>query len=51
MSYITVIGAGSWGTTLAYLLSAKDFDISLWVYEESLAEEIKKHKDKQLIPS
>lgn len=41
MGYITVIGAGSWGTTLAYLLSAKDFDISLWVYEESLAEEIK----------
>ena len=31
MSYITVIGAGSWGTTLAYLLSEKGFDVALWV--------------------
>jgi glycerol-3-phosphate dehydrogenase (NAD(P)+) len=38
--YITVIGAGSWGTTLAVLLAEKDFDVSLWVYEEDLAEEI-----------
>ena len=42
MGYIAVIGAGSWGTTLAYLLSEKDYDISLWVYEEFLAEEIKR---------
>ncbi len=42
MSYIAVIGAGSWGTTLACLLSKKGYDISLWVYEKDLAEEIKK---------
>jgi glycerol-3-phosphate dehydrogenase (NAD(P)+) len=42
MSYIAVIGAGSWGTTLAYLLSEKGFDISLWVYEKDLAEEIER---------
>lgn len=42
MSYIAVIGAGSWGTTLAYLLSKKGYDISLWVYEKDLADEIKK---------
>lgn len=42
MGYIAVIGAGSWGTTLAYLLSKKGFDISLWVHEEDLAEEIDK---------
>jgi glycerol-3-phosphate dehydrogenase (NAD(P)+) len=42
MSYIAVIGAGSWGTTLACLLSNKGFDISLWVYEKELAEEIEK---------
>ncbi|MCE5194777.1 MAG: NAD(P)-dependent glycerol-3-phosphate dehydrogenase [Nitrospiraceae bacterium] len=41
MSYITVIGAGSWGTTLACLLAEKGYDTSLWVYEESLSEEIK----------
>ena len=40
MSYITVVGAGSWGTTLACLLSTKGFDIALWVYEKELADEI-----------
>lgn len=40
MSYIAVIGAGSWGTTLSCLLSEKGFDVSLWVYEKELAEEI-----------
>jgi len=42
MCYITVIGAGSWGTTLAYLLSEKGYDVSLWAHEEDLAEEIKR---------
>jgi glycerol-3-phosphate dehydrogenase (NAD(P)+) len=42
MGYIAVIGAGSWGTTLACLLSDKGYDVSLWAYEESLAEEISK---------
>lgn len=42
MSYISVIGAGSWGTTLAYLLSDKGFDVTLWVHEKELAEEINK---------
>ncbi len=42
MSYITVMGAGSWGTTLAALLGEKDFDVSLWVYEKDLAEEMKR---------
>jgi len=42
MSYIAVIGAGSWGTTLAYLLSKKGYDVSLWVYEKDLAEEIER---------
>lgn len=41
MSYIAVIGAGSWGTTLAHLLSSKGFEIALWVYEKDLAEEIR----------
>jgi glycerol-3-phosphate dehydrogenase (NAD(P)+) len=40
MSYITVVGAGSWGTTLACLLSTKGFDITLWVYEKELADEM-----------
>jgi glycerol-3-phosphate dehydrogenase (NAD(P)+) len=40
VSHFSVIGAGSWGTTLAYLLSQKDIEVSLWVYEKDLAEEM-----------
>jgi len=40
MGYITVIGAGSWGTTLAYILSDKGYDVTLWVHEKPLADEI-----------
>jgi glycerol-3-phosphate dehydrogenase (NAD(P)+) len=40
MSYIAVIGAGSWGTTLACILAEKGHDVSLWVHEEGLVEEI-----------
>jgi glycerol-3-phosphate dehydrogenase (NAD(P)+) len=42
MSYITVIGAGSWGTTLANLLAEKGYDVSLWAYEKELVDEIKR---------
>lgn len=42
MSYIAVIGAGSWGTTLSCLLADKGYDISLWVYEEDLCDEMRK---------
>jgi len=41
MSYIALIGAGSWGTTLAHLLSSKGFDIALWVREQDLSEEMR----------
>ena len=42
MSYIAVIGAGSWGTTLANLLAEKGYDVSLWAHEKELADEIKR---------
>ena len=42
MTHISVIGAGSWGTTLAALLADKGYEVSLWVYEEDLAEEIQR---------
>ncbi len=44
MSYISIIGAGSWGTTLACLLSEKGYDVALWVHEEELAKEIDKQR-------
>lgn len=42
MSYVSVIGGGSWGTTLAKLLAEKNYDVSQWVFEPELAEEINK---------
>jgi len=37
---IGVIGAGSWGTTLANLLAKKGHDVTLWAYEPELVEEM-----------
>ena len=37
---IAVIGAGAWGTTLANLLAENGHDVTLWCYEEDLAERI-----------
>ncbi len=33
---ISVIGAGSWGTTLAILLAKKGYPVTLWVYEPEI---------------
>jgi glycerol-3-phosphate dehydrogenase (NAD(P)+) len=41
---IGVIGGGSWGTSIAILLSEKGYDVSLWVYEKDLAERIIKNR-------
>jgi len=38
MMNIGVIGAGSWGTTLANVLAKKGYKVCLWVYEQDLAE-------------
>ena len=37
---IAVIGAGAWGTALAMLLADKGHDVSLWMYEQDLAQEM-----------
>ncbi len=36
-SRVAVVGAGSWGTTLANLLAEKDLPVSLWCFESDLA--------------
>ncbi len=41
---IAVIGAGSWGTTLANLLAKKGYQVTLWCYEGDLAERIQHTK-------
>lgn len=45
MPYIAVIGAGSWGTTLASLLSKKGFDVILWAKEKEVVEAINSQKE------
>jgi len=39
---IGVIGAGSWGTTLANLLALKGYSVTLWCYEADLAERMQR---------
>lgn len=41
---ITVVGAGSWGTTLANMLAEKGLDVTLWVREPEILEIIKRDK-------
>jgi len=38
---IAVLGAGSWGTTLAILLANNSHEVSLWSYREQYAESIR----------
>lgn len=42
---IAVIGAGSWGTTLANILANKGYQTNLWVYEKDLAQLIEKKRE------
>jgi glycerol-3-phosphate dehydrogenase (NAD(P)+) len=44
ISKIGVIGAGSWGTTLANLLAGKGFEVKLWAREEEVFQEIKNRR-------
>lgn len=51
MQKIAVIGSGSWGTTLAILLSEKGFDVKMWARRPELAAEIESNKEnKQYLP-
>ncbi len=48
---IAVIGAGSWGTTLAILLGQKAYDVTLWVFEpKQLATMEKSRENTQFLP-
>ena len=48
---IAVVGAGSWGTTLANLLSKKEHDVWLWSYEADVADAIReRHENPVYLP-
>jgi glycerol-3-phosphate dehydrogenase (NAD(P)+) len=51
ISKVAVIGAGSWGTTLANLLAEKGCNVNLWVREEEVYHQIKEdHINKTFLP-
>ncbi len=42
---ISVLGAGSWGTTLAILLHDNGHDVTLWEFKKSYAKSLLKHRE------
>jgi len=45
---IGVIGAGSWGTTLADLLGEKGFKVDHWVFEAEVRKQIQEHRENRV---
>ena len=42
MKKVGVVGAGSWGTTLANVLAKKGYAVTLWAYEKDLVARMNK---------
>ncbi|MEO8201248.1 MAG: NAD(P)-binding domain-containing protein, partial [Gemmatimonadota bacterium] len=52
MTTIAVLGAGSWGTTLANVLAGKQHEVRLWAYEPEVVESINRdHRNSVFLPS
>lgn len=45
---VSVIGAGSWGTSLANLLAVKGFKVKLWCYEEDVFDSISSKRENRI---
>lgn len=43
--HLAVVGAGSWGTALAYHLAGKGLGVDLWVFEPEVAEQIRTRRE------
>jgi glycerol-3-phosphate dehydrogenase (NAD(P)+) len=51
MTVVGVLGAGSWGTTLANLLAAKGDTVRIWAYEPEVVEGInRQHENTTFLP-
>lgn len=51
MENVTVLGAGSWGTALAFVLAENDHNTLLWTHREDQASEINnQHTNKKYLP-
>jgi glycerol-3-phosphate dehydrogenase (NAD(P)+) len=52
MTTVAVLGAGSWGTTLANLLAKKGQGVRLWAYEPEVVEAInREHRNPVFLPA
>jgi len=47
---VGVIGAGSWGTALAALLTRRGHDVTLWSYEDDVARSINEERTNPYLP-
>lgn len=45
---ISILGAGSWGTTLAILLENNGHDVTLWEYKKDYAKYLFKHRENKV---
>ena len=51
MSRVAVVGAGSWGTTLADLLATRGHEVVVWAFEPEVAEGInRRHRNDLFLP-
>ena len=48
MTRLAVLGAGSWGTTLAHLLACKGDEVRLWAYEAEVVEAVNRGRENPL---
>ena len=42
---ISVVGAGSWGTSLSLLLAKNGYEVDLWVYEKDLCNQLSNNRE------
>ena len=50
MSRVAVVGAGSWGTTLAAVLTENGHDVVLWAREPEIAEQVnREHQNRRFL--
>ena len=51
MSRVAVVGAGSWGTTLANLLCGRGDEVVMWAFEPEVADEVnRRHRNDLFLP-
>lgn len=51
MKKVVIIGAGSWGTALGLVLARKNYDVTMWEFDKTRAEEIQREREnKRFLP-